>query len=595
MNQKSKVQFATIAALVFIVGISSALADTKIGPRLQQRLNQKVSRTNPRAGKPTFPVIVEFVDQVDLKTLTGNKKDRRKNLLGKLKAKHTKSRLLIRRLLRRYGVTRKESLWLINGESFDAPRALIEDLAAEPSVRQIRLNYQIMAPGAGSGSAAPAEWNLNRIGAPTLWGLGITGLGIVVANMDTGVDINHSELAATWRGGSNSWYDPHCHPAPWEDPVLFQPAASCPANTDFTIPRDKAAGSTGHGSGTIGIMVGGDAGGTSIGVAPDAQWIASKIFDDNAAATLTAIHKAFQWLLDPDNDPLTDDAPDIVNASWVLGGPDVNECVLEFQPDLQALRAADIAVVFSAGNEGGTGNPNTSTSPGNNPEGYAVGAIDSADRAGAFSSRGPGPAATVCETGFFPELVAPGVSVRTTGKNAIPTVDNYPLVSGTSFAAPHVAGAMALLLDALPNLTVPELETVLLDTAQDTSSVDDAMGPDDIYGYGVLHVESAYYALCPTTSLDSDSDGIPDVCDNCTLRVNPSQADTDSDLYGDVCDGDFDNNGIVNFGDITIHLSLQGQTGPEGDFDNNSIVNFGDITILLGFMNKAPGPSGLAP
>jgi len=593
-------QLILASFLAFSAGISTSSAE-KIGPGLLQRLNQSsISIATARVQEQTIPVIVEFSDKINLHNLRGNKKNRRKELLREIKAQHKISQRSIRRLLRQYGISRKESLWLINGLSFDAPISLINDLVAEPTVQQIRLDYQIMAPAIGTGGSAPAEWNLNRIGTSALWDMGITGFGVVVANMDTGVDFNHSQLSSTWRGGSNSWYDPHCQAAPWQNPVLFQAAGSCPANTDFSIPRDRAGASTGHGSQTMGIMVGGVAAdtGTSIGVAPDAQWIATKIFNDDGAASLTAIHKAFQWLLDPDNDPLTDDAPDIVNASWVLAGESVNQCVLEFQADIQALKAVDIAVVFAAGNEGGAANPYTSTSPGNNPEGYAVGAVDSLDRAASWSSRGPGPigpgnSTTACSNGFFPELMAPGVAVRTTNKNAISSIDSYVSVSGTSFAAPHVAGAMALLLDAVPNLSVSDLENIIMNTAHETVNADDAIGADDIYGFGVLDVEAAYYAQCPVDGLDSDSDGIPDVCDNCTMKVNPWQEDTDGDLFGDICDGDLDNNGIVNFGDINVMFGLLGQNGPAGDFDNNQIVNFGDINVMFGFLNNPPGPSGL--
>ena len=99
----------------------------------------------------------------------------------------------------------------------------------------------------------------------------------------------------------------------------------------------------------MGVMVGGDAGGTSIGVAPDARWIAAKIFNDHGAATTAGIHLGFQWVLDPDSDPGTPDAPNVVNNSWTLSSPG---CNLEFQLDLQNLRAAGILPVFAAGNAG---------------------------------------------------------------------------------------------------------------------------------------------------------------------------------------------------------------------------------------------------
>ena len=139
------------------------------------------------------------------------------------------------------------------------------------------------------------------------------------------MDVNHPDLAGRWRGGPNSLVRP-LRPAP-HDP------------TDVS----------GHGTATMGVMVGGDAGGTSIGMAPGATWIAAKIFNDAGSATATAIHSAMQWVLDPDGDPATADAPQVVNNSWAYGTPG---CNLAFQPDLQALRAAEIVPVFAAGNYG---------------------------------------------------------------------------------------------------------------------------------------------------------------------------------------------------------------------------------------------------
>ena len=100
---------------------------------------------------------------------------------------------------------------------------------------------------------------------------------------------------------------------------------------------------------------------------------------------------------------------------------------------------------------------------------------------------------------------------------------------------------------------------------------------------------------------DQDGDGYADAMDNCINqpngKINPNfgllaQSDSDQDGYGDVCDGDLDNNGIVNFGDINIILGLLDGNGPLADFDNNGVVNFGDINLMFGMLDKPPGPSG---
>jgi bacillopeptidase F len=279
--------------------------------------------------------------------------------------------------------------------------------------------------------------------------------------MDTGVDVNHPDLVSRWRGGSNSWYDP---------------------NGEHATPYD---GDTyGHGTGVMGVMVGGDAGGSAIGVAPGAQWIAVKIFNDAGLAALSGIHAGYQWLLDPDGDPDTDDAPDIVNNSW--GFPDqAGYCSTYFQSDIVTLKTAGIGVVFSAGNQ------KVNESPANNLESFAVGAVDATETIAFFSARGP----SACDGTIYPELVAPGVNVLTadlTFDGRYP--DSYAAVSGTSIAAPHVAGAMGLLLSAYPSLSIGEIESALTASALDLGDT----GPDNTYGNGLLDVMAAYNLLSQT-------------------------------------------------------------------------------------------------
>ena len=242
-------------------------------------------------------------------------------------------------------VTSVVPLWITNAIGARVRSSVAAELAGRPDVREVRPSTTIQAPSAAVATAV--EPNVAQVNAPALWDLGYRGQGMVVASMDTGVDISHPELAARWRGGGNSWYDPNGqHPA---------------------TPIDLV----GHGTQTMGVMVGGDGGGSSIGVAPDARWIAVKIFNDRGQATSTAIHLGYQWLLDPDGNPATADAPNVVDNSWTMTA---GSCSLEFQPDLRNLRTAGILPVFAAGNYGPTAG--TSASPANNPEALAVGSVD---------------------------------------------------------------------------------------------------------------------------------------------------------------------------------------------------------------------------
>ena len=353
--------------------------------------------------------------------------------------------------------------WIFNGYSLNASAAVIQELAARPEVIRIVPDAVYPAPrpvAAGAVSAAAStNTNISLLNAPALWALGFSGQGVVVANMDTGVDGAHPDLASRYRGGANSWFDPYY---------------------TTTGPTDNAGPSTGHGTATMSLMVGGNASGSDLGMAPGAQWIAVKIFDDFGSATATAIHQGFQWLLDPDGDPATPDAPQVVNDSWGSVNPG---CDLTFQPDLQALRTAGILPVFSAGNYG----PSASTdiSPGNLPEALPVGAIDNTSAIASFSSRGP----TSCgraQSATFPLVVAPGVSIPVAAPGGF-----YTTLSGTSFSAPETAGALALLLSAYPGLSPDNQAAALINSAADLGLV----GPDDTFGNGRIDILAAYNSL----------------------------------------------------------------------------------------------------
>ena len=369
-----------------------------------------------------------------------------------LKVTASHSQAQVRTLLRERSIEGRVAdttpLWITNGISVTATTDVIEELASRRDVLNIVPNDLALTP-----DTTGAEPNIGNVEAPALWQLGYTGQGVVVANLDSGVDVSHPDLASQWRGGTNSWYDPYGqHPS---------------------TPTDLS----GHGTATMGLIVGGDAGGTSIGMAPGAHWIAAKVFNDSGGATATALHLAFQWALDPDHDPTTDDAPQVVNGSWSIGS--APGCDLSFQPDVQALRAAGIVPVFAAGNYGpGTA---SSVSPANYPESYAVGAVDNKDVIYTQSSQGP----STCggRSTSFPDVVAPGVDVRTADRFGM-----YQTETGTSLSAPHAVGALALLMDAIPGLPPETVQEALTKTAVDLGST----GPDPQYGNGRIDVLAAY-------------------------------------------------------------------------------------------------------
>jgi subtilisin family serine protease len=339
-------------------------------------------------------------------------------------------------------------LWVVNAVSVTAGPRLIARIAARRDVAAVEPDRIDLVPAAST----PAD-HLAVVRAPEVWSAGDDGSGVVVATLDSGADVTHPDLESRWRGGTDSWYDPYGqHP-------------DAPVDLD------------GHGTATLGAIVGGDASGTSVGVAPGARWIAARVFDDRGAATTTAVHLAFQWLLDPDHDPSTADAPQVVNGSWSIGtGP---SCDLTFQPDVQALTRAGILPVFAAGNFGPT--TGSGVSPANYPESLAVGALADPTHVRSDSSRGP----STCggRPGTFPDVVAPGQDVLTTDRYGL-----YQVASGTSMAAPQAAGALALLLSARPGLSVDDQRRLVTSTAVDIG----ATGPDADTGYGRLDARAAY-------------------------------------------------------------------------------------------------------
>ncbi|HMN60988.1 MAG TPA: S8 family serine peptidase, partial [Anaerolinea sp.] len=448
---------------IFVVAMLFLLVAALLGPRSAVQAAAPVPG-NPGAGLQNPPakvqpgefstVVVVLRDQADVSRVAGeNRAERAKNVVRALQDKANRTQPGLRGLLEarqaRKLVLAYQPLWIINGFSVTASQAVIEELAQNPDVLEVLPDdIQIVS----TGSYAAPEANVAAIQAPALWDMGFSGQGVVVANVDSGVDVSHPDLAARWRGGSNSWFDPY-----GQHPVT---------------PTDM----TGHGTWTMGILLGGDAGGTSIGVAPGAQWIAAKIFNDQGASTVTAIHQAYQWLLDPDGNPNTSDAPQVVNNSWSFANPG---CNLTFEPDLQALVSAGILPVFAAGN-GGPGS-GTSYSPANNPSAFSVGAFDNNGVVWWMSSRGPSSCAN--SGAVFPDLSAPGVDIYTSG-----LYGTYYLDSGTSFAAPHVAGGLALLLSAFPGLSAADQENALVNGAVDLG----APGPDYNYGNGGLNLLAAY-------------------------------------------------------------------------------------------------------
>jgi subtilisin family serine protease len=369
---------------------------------------------------------------------------------------------------------RAESFWLRNTLVVYGGAPLARAIAKLPGVKTVRAEktYPLVKPVETQAAilAAEPEWGVEKIGADDVWAEGILGSGIVVANVDTGVQYDHPALVNQYRGNLGGGVFDHNYS--WWDP------------TD--VCGDEPCDNAGHGTHTMGTMVGGDGPGPftpDIGVAPGARWIAAKGCEDLFCSDV-ALLSAGQFILAPTdvdgNNPDPTKRPDIVNNSWGGGPGD------EFYRDVvEAWRAAGIIPVFSAGNSGP--GCDSGGSPGDFNESFSAGATDINDEIADFSSRGPSVYGKV-----NPDVSAPGVAVS----SSVPG-DGYAEFDGTSMAAPHVAGTLALIMSAELAL-VGDFEaatTALRDTALDI--LDDQCGgaedgdPNNVYGDGRIDAAAA--------------------------------------------------------------------------------------------------------
>ncbi|HET6479165.1 MAG TPA: S8 family serine peptidase [Actinoplanes sp.] len=341
--------------------------------------------------------------------------------------------------------------------------ALVESLAKRTEVEGLYAPTKIEAPKVSDGTQQmvlnAVEWGIANINADDVWSQdGVTGEGITIASIDSGVQFDHPALVGSYRGNNGDGTFTH-------DYNWFDAAGSC---------GDGPCDNNGHGTHTMGTMVG-SAGANQIGVAPGARWITA----NGCCPSETALVESAQWMLEPTDlagaNPDASKRPNIVNNSWGTLDPS-NE---PFMEDITlAWAASGIFGVFSNGNSGPS--CQTSGSPGSSESNYSVGAYGIDNEIADFSSRGTG------QNGVIkPNVAAPGLNVRSSWPGS-----DYRTISGTSMAAPHLAGAIALLWAAAPALVgnVAATRALLDDTAIDTENGQCGGNADDnnVFGEGRL-------------------------------------------------------------------------------------------------------------
>nr|WP_202539121.1 S8 family serine peptidase [Streptomyces sp. SID8379] len=463
-----------------LIGAVPAVADPTPQPAnaLRAKGEPKVLRQldKPGAdGTTTFWVQLDAQADTSAARKAKKKADKGRAVIKAKKERATASQGELKALLKKSGA-HFTSYWISNTVKVTGDKALAEKIAARPEVEAIAADKVLKLPDDRTAEEQPqaaggVEWNIDSINAPKVWDdLGDRGDGVVIANIDTGVDYQHPTLAGSYRGlKADGTYD---HDHNW-----FDATATCP--------EQEPCDDHGHGSHTMGTMVGDDGDGDRIGVAPGARWIAAKGCTVSGCPQ-DALLAAGQWILAPTDrtgqDPRPDLAPDVVNNSW---GADVLDTWYESM--VQAWVDAGIFPAFSNGNNG----PDCATvgSPGAYPNTYASGAYDSDGDIASFSARGAGEDGAV-----KPDIAAPGVDIRSAAPGG-----GYAVMSGTSMASPHTAATVALMWSVSPAIRgdVAATERLLDRTAHDVPDLTcgGTAANNNVFGEGRL---DAYAAVAAT-------------------------------------------------------------------------------------------------
>ena len=494
-----------LAASCLFSTASAARAAEELAPQWRAKVDPLVLAQIGKGG--ATEVLVVLGEQADLTAARALHGRRAKGeaVVAALRATAERTQAPLRAWLAARGIAHRP-FWVTNMIWARTDAVRIAELASRPEVRRLEANpsVRVELPALRQVSAkaqAGVEWGVARVGAPAVWNAGVDGSGIVIGGQDSGYDWSHEALRDRYRGWNGTAAE---HDYNWHDAI--HDAAGNPCGVDTPAPCDDGS----HGTHTMGTMVG-RAGDRQIGVAPGARWIGCRNMD-RGAGTPARYAECFQWFLAPTDTsgahPDARRAPDVINNSW--GCPRTEGCT---EPDVlravvENVRAAGIVVVVSAGNSG----PRCGTVK--DPAAiydavFSVGATNSGESIAGFSSRGP---VTIDGSQRLkPDIAAPGVDVL----SSVPG-GGYAEFSGTSMAGPHVAGVVALLLQARPELdgNVEAIERVLRETAVPIATAEDCgatagLVPNNVFGAGRIDAWAAVNSTGGTGGfLDEFEDGV---------------------------------------------------------------------------------------
>ncbi|MFP8958316.1 S8 family serine peptidase [Natrialbaceae archaeon A-CW3] len=399
------------------------------------------------------------------------------------------------------GLTVKNQFWLANALllEVDTNAVSLDQLTAQDGISDVHPNfhYEIPDPESGPTSTDTTDvtYGLDQIDAPEAWdAYDSRGEGARIAVLDTGVDPDHPDIDI--------------------DPDHFAEFDSDGEEVE-SDPYDSHY----HGTHVSGTVVGGDDSGTAIGVAPEATLLGALVLPDGGG-TFAQIIGGMEWAVEED--------ADAINMSLGVTGY-VGEMI---EPVRNADHAGTV-VVSSSGNSG----PNTSGSPANVYDAFAIGASNEDEEIADFSSGetistesawGSLAPEEWPETYVVPNVSAPGVDVT----SAFP-VDHddgpYHAISGTSMASPHVAGVVGLIrAAAFEDATTEQVKRALAATAWKPDGESDE--PDSRYGRGIVDAFAAVGRVAAdsgVTGTVTDSDGSP--IEDATVTLDGFPVETDAD------------------------------------------------------------------
>lgn len=421
---------------------------TGTNAKMSVSLSSKIAESS---AAEQIPAIILLNNQnIPFNTATGRSQieNEQKNIISILKNSESNKKV--------HGI---EPMHLVNAVAARATPEVLASLAERQDVSKIELDEVIsieddqvlplkqINPTSARKSDA---WGVDKIGAPKVWQQGITGKRVTVAVIDSGIDAKHPDL----------------------DDLDDNPRTNDPKVVgwiDYVNGKKSPYDDFGHGTYIAGIISGTGASGVKTGVAPGTKLLGAKVFDQYGSGYMSDAILAFEWAVN--------NGARIISFS---GGARHNS---SFTIALDKVVAAGVVPVIAAGNFGP--DSSTITCPADEINSTTVGATDTSDVICSFSSCGP--VDLYGQEYIKPDVCAPGIDITSTVPHWYGS--SYDNMSGTSVAAPHVSGTVALMLEKNPTLKPSEIKRILECTALDLGP----KGKDNVYGSGRINAYKAVF------------------------------------------------------------------------------------------------------